>query len=320
MNPPALDASSPERPLGLDEQLCAQYVAGVPTVRALGLWLLTSACATAPAPRPEPPFQAQARPTANPRIQWVSTSAGVSQNAAWIGEADLEKARALLSEARNELEPRQWQLLQDKFVDAELAFDRFNGLARVHGVPAEVPRAEGGPSEARGTGEATKGLGKLRAAGPLLALLLLLRPSERIAGPDHDFGPELLTSQRDFETKLRELSQAAQQVTEELAAARQVPAEEAAGRDRLPRPNRVFRRDDWKPGPGESELMPCTFAGGGEPGLPPGWVRCTFTCGAYVVILNDIWGSSSDDCKEPRIIERANKDAEHRARVKDRRQ
>jgi hypothetical protein len=96
--------------------------------------------------------------------------------------ADLCQARALLSEARNELEPHQWKLLDSKLAEAERAFERFNRLASAAGKAAEVARGAEGVAEA-GRANAPDGVGVARGAGPLLVLLMLLWPAST-AGPE----------------------------------------------------------------------------------------------------------------------------------------
>ncbi|HYO71312.1 MAG TPA: DUF6310 domain-containing protein, partial [Archangium sp.] len=62
-------------------------------------------------PRPHP---FASTPTSGPRIQLVSAPMEPAPEQSWIGKADLDKARALLSRARKELEPRQWEQLDRK--------------------------------------------------------------------------------------------------------------------------------------------------------------------------------------------------------------
>src|SRR5690606_5351691 len=58
-----------------------------------------------------------------------------------IGKVDLDRARALLSRARGELQPKQWELLDRKLAEAERAWERHEALANSSGRSAEVPRA-----------------------------------------------------------------------------------------------------------------------------------------------------------------------------------
>jgi hypothetical protein len=81
------------------------------------LLVLLSACASAPAPQPMPrPHAFASTPTSGPRIRLVSAPMEPAPERSWIGKADLDKARALLSRARNDIEPRQWEQLDRKLV------------------------------------------------------------------------------------------------------------------------------------------------------------------------------------------------------------
>ncbi len=73
--------------------------------------------------------------------------------------------------------------------------------------------------------------------------------------------------------------------------------EEASRRyDRPPKPNETKISDpNWEPSePGAPRYRPCWYAGEGGPGpsrpekAPPDWVRCSYRCGKYEVILNDM--------------------------------
>lgn len=50
-----------------------------------------------------------------------------------IGRTELAQARALLSRARGDLEPRQWEALERRLTAAERAFERFSGAAKARG-------------------------------------------------------------------------------------------------------------------------------------------------------------------------------------------
>lgn len=206
----------------------------------------------------------------------------------------------MLSEARKDLEPRQWGLLNTKLLETEQAFARFNEVAQASGKIARVARGAEAAAEAGRTGEMIEGVGSASSAGPLLMLLILLWPSET-AGPAHDHGPDWLPPEKqELEKKLRELSMAGQQVKSELEAARRAPArepEEAVRRytDKPPQLNRVEVNWDWQPSePKAPRYLPCRFWGHGGPGpfrpenAPLDWIRCTYTCGRYEVYLYDI--------------------------------
>jgi hypothetical protein len=229
----------------------------------------------------------------------------------------LEQARALLAEVRGELAPHQSELLDRKLAQAERAFERFNKVASASGKAAEVARGAEGAARA-GRATRTGGLNSSGRAGPLLLLLIAFWPAE-LAGPEHDRPPEWLAPQMELEASLRELSEAAEQVRAELEAEQSVPVE-AARRNRPPRPNTVTIRNDWTREPGEPEVLPCEQYGSGGSGPfqgGPGWIECRYVCGRYTVVLNDVWGASTDDCKKSVHLVRARKEAENKARVKD---
>src|SRR4051812_28349079 len=91
------------------------------------LAVLWCACAT-PAPRPEAP---------SPLANLVLGQAGPPPTIEW---AELEHAKALLTEATGELQPQQYELLEEDLVQAEAAFQRFSTLAKAGGEAAEVVR------------------------------------------------------------------------------------------------------------------------------------------------------------------------------------
>ncbi len=277
----------------------------MPSARALALLLLTSACATVQGPDPvSAPGRAPAAPS-GALIQRVDAPAGNTAGApSGIGATDIARARNVLTQARNQLEPRHWKLLDGKLGEAERAFERFQKIASASGRTAQVARG------APGWGNAP------RTAGPWLALLVLLWPAET-AGPEHDDAPEWLIPKLELEDKLREVSRAAQQVQAELDAAHGVPVE-AARRNRPPRPNVVRIHDEsWKREPEQLGNPPCIFRGGSGPAMSPGWIRCDYVCGRYQVILYDVFGSSTADCEKSAHIERAQKEAQNWARVHD---
>lgn len=277
------------------------------------LWFV-AACATAPRPTPAPRLQEQAsESTPDARIQFVSASTGAPLEPSRIGKADLDKARALLTQARNELEPGQWEILDGKLAQAERAWERFNSLAKASGRAAEVARGAEGVAEAGRASEAGRGLEALHRAGPLLALLILLWPAST-AGPEYDELPAALRAQEEFEAKLREVSKASQQVQAELM--------EAARRNALRKPKPPEVREfpipsDWKPGPGKYPYGPCFHKGTSgrgafvPEGAPPDWISCTYQCGKYQVILHDIRGTSDKDCEQEVHLKRAEKEAEN---------
>ena len=279
-----------------------------------------TACATGPASKVEAAAEGRAATPDGTRIQLASAPAGPAPELGPIGRAHLEQARTLLTEARNELSPRHSDLLDRKLTEAERAFERFNRVTSASGKAAEVARGAEGAARAGRASRPGGGVGTPSGTGPLLLLLLAVWPAGTIAGPEHDRPPEWLAPQMEFEARLRELSEAAEQVRAELEAAQTVPLE-AAKRNRPPKPNVVTIRPNWNAESGEPELAPCEYKGGGGdgPSQLPGWIRCYYFCGKYQVTLNDVWGSSSEDCEKPVHLIRARKEAEnkHRVRGKD---
>ena len=74
------------------------------------------------------------------------------------------------------------------------------------------------------------------------------------------------------------------------------PEEATRGKDKPPKPNRVRVADPkWVPTkPDAPRYQPCWYAGLGGDGpfrpenAPSDWVRCSYRCGRYQVILNDM--------------------------------
>ncbi len=179
-------------------------------------------------------------------------------------------------------------------------------LGSVHAVAAAESFNYRRDIPAGRTGEATGGVGSAARAGPLLALLILLWPSET-AGPEHDHGPEWLPPEEELKAKLREVSEAAQQVRSELSATpRQAP----------PRSPKVDIHDKKAP-----RDAPCEHRGSGGPGPfqggTAGWIRCSYVCGRYEVTLYDVWGSSTKDCDRWSHLKRAREQADSWARIND---
>jgi hypothetical protein len=131
-----------------------------------------------------------------------------------IGKADLDKARALLSQARKDIEPRQWESLDRKLTAAERAFERFSRAARTSGQAAEVARGVEGLAQAGRAGTLVEALPRV---GPLLAVLVLLHPSST-AGPEIDRRPPWVDAQQEFEARLRDVSESSRQLMAALEA------------------------------------------------------------------------------------------------------
>jgi len=190
------------------------------------LLVLLTACASAPAPQSMPrPHAFASTPPWGPRIRLVSAPMEPAPDRSWIGKVDLDKARALLSRARKDIEPRQWEQLDRKLTAAERAFERFSRASRPSGQAAEVARGAEGLAQA---GRARTLAEALPRVGPLLAVLVLLYPSST-AGPEIDRRPPWVDSQREFEARLRDVSESSRQLMVELEAqprATKAPARE----------------------------------------------------------------------------------------------
>ncbi|KFA86823.1 hypothetical protein Q664_51460 [Archangium violaceum Cb vi76] len=177
------------------------------------LLLLLTACASAPAPRSLlRPHALASTPTSGPRIRLVSAPMEPVPERSWIGKADLDKARALLSRARRDLEPRKWEQLDRKLTAAERAFDRFSRAARTSGQAAGVARGVEGLAQAGRASEAPLALSRV---GPMLVTLVLLWPSST-AGPESDRRPPWVDAQLEFEARLRDVAESSRQLMAEL--------------------------------------------------------------------------------------------------------
>ncbi|ATB41225.1 hypothetical protein CYFUS_006690 [Cystobacter fuscus] len=188
--------------------------------------LLLTACASAPAPRSVPrPHVVASTPTSGPRIRLVSAPMEPAPQGSRIGKEDLDQARALLSRAREDLEPRQWEQLDRKLTAAERAFERFSRAARTSGQAAEVVRRAEGLAQ---VGRASETPLALSRVGPVLVALVLLWPSNT-AGPEADSRPPWVDAQREFEARLRDVSASSRQLMAGLEAqprAAKAPARE----------------------------------------------------------------------------------------------
>ncbi|WP_395828367.1 DUF6310 domain-containing protein [Archangium violaceum] len=191
--------------------------------------MLLTACASAPAPQSMPrPHALASTPTSGPRIQLVSAPMEPAPDRSRIGKADLDKARALLSRVRKDIEPRQWEQLDRKLTAAERAFERFSRAARTSGQAAEVARGAEGLAQAGRGSEAPLALSRV---GPVLVALVLLWPSST-AGPESDSRPPWVDAQREFEARLLDVSESSRQLMAELEA--QPRATKAAAREPSP--------------------------------------------------------------------------------------
>jgi hypothetical protein len=161
----------------------------------------------------------------------------------WIGKGDLDKARALLAQARKDLEPSQWEQLDRKLTAAERAYERFSRAARTSGQAAEVARGVEGLARA---GRASETPWVLSRVGPVLVALVLLWPSST-AGPESDSRPPWVDAQRELEARLRDVSESSRQLLAELEA--QPRAAKAAAREpslRKQPASALTREDDPK--------------------------------------------------------------------------
>jgi hypothetical protein len=224
----------------------------------IALLLLLSACASAPAPLSMPrPNAFVSTPTSGPRIQLVSTPLEPAPERSRIGMADLDKARALLSRARKDMEPRQWESLDRKLTAAERAFERFSRAARTSGQAAEVARGVEGLAQAGRASEAPLALSRV---GPVLVALVLLWPS-RTAGPESDSRPPWVDAQLEFEARLRDVSESSRQLMAELEA--QPRPTKAEAREPVPQKqpaSALTQEDDPKCKP-----IPVPHLGGNDP-------------------------------------------------------
>jgi hypothetical protein len=190
------------------------------------LLVLLTACASTPAPQSMPrPHAFASTPTSSPRIQLVSAPMEPAPARSRIGKADLDKARVLLSRARKDIEPRQWEQLDRKLTAAERAFERFSRAAKASGQAAEVARGAEGFAQAGRAGTLAEALPRV---GPLLAVLVLLYPSST-AGPESDSRPPWVDAQREFEARLQDVSESSRQLMAALEAqprATKAPARE----------------------------------------------------------------------------------------------
>jgi hypothetical protein len=130
----------------------------------------------------------------------------------WIGKADLDKARALLSRARQDIEPRQWEQLNRKLTAAERAFERFSRAAKASGQAAQVVRGAQGVAQA---GRARTLAEVLPRVGPLLVGLILLYPFST-AGSEIDRRPEWVDAQREYEARLLDVAEESRQLMDEF--------------------------------------------------------------------------------------------------------
>lgn len=203
--------------------------------------LLLAACASVPT-APSMPRPQVLVPTSPPgqNIRLVSAPMEPVQQGSRIGSADLEQARELLSRARNDLEPRQWEALDGKLTAAQQAFERFSRAAKTSGQAAEVVRGAEGIAQA---GRARTLAEFLPRVVPLLVGLVLLYPSST-AGPEIDRRPEWVDAQREYEARLREVSEASRQFLVELEAQPRTAKAPAQASSTQKQPASAITQDD----------------------------------------------------------------------------
>ena len=222
------------------------------------LLVLHTACASAPTPQSMPrPRAYVSTPTSGPRIRLVSSPMEPTPERSWIGKADLDKARVLLSRARQDIEPRQWERLDRELAAAERAFERFSRAARTSGQAAAVARGAEGFAQ---TGRASEASFALSRVGPVLVALVLLWPSST-AGPEFDSRPPWVDAQREFEARLRAVSESSRQLMVALEAqprAAKAPAREPSPQKQLA--SALVEEDDPRCKP-----VPVPHLGGHDP-------------------------------------------------------
>ena len=264
------------------------------------LLVLLTACASAPVPPSMPrPHAFASTSTSGPRIRLVSAPMEPAPERSWIGKADLDKARALLSRARKDIEPRQWKQLDRELTAAERAFERFSRAARTSGQAAGVARGAEGLAQAGRASEAPLALSRV---GPVLVALVLLWPSST-ARPEIDRRPPWVDAQREFEARLRDVSEASRQLMVDLEAqprAAKAPAPEPSPRKQLA--SALVEEDDPRCKP-----VPVPHLGGNDPHnlcadlMPnnsfPGWD--VFVIGknfdALQLATRTLWDVKTDD-------------------------
>ena len=222
------------------------------------LLVLLTACASAPSPQSMPrPHAFASTSTSSPRIQLVSAPMEPAPERSRIGKADLDKARAQLSRARQDIESRRLEQLDRQLTAAERAFERFSRAARTSGQAAEVARGAEGLAQA---GRASAAPLSLSRVGPMLVALVLLWPSST-AEPESDSRPPWVDAQREFEARLRDVSESSRQLMVELEAqprAAKAPAREPSSQKQLA--SALVEQDDPRCKP-----VPVPHLGGHDP-------------------------------------------------------
>lgn len=196
-----------------------------------------------------------------------------------IGQAEIERAKALLVQAKGELQPQQYQLLEQDLAEAEAAFQRFSSLAKASGEPAEVARGAEALVAAQRASQMVEGLTSVSRTGPLLVALALVWPAST-ASQSQERPPKFVAG-IDLEASLQRLATHAQQVAEQMkAAALKKPVEpvkEAAGGDKCGSCKCFYRGHGPTPGTRQATRAACKeYCQNGNLGHPPAnGMQCT---------------------------------------------
>jgi hypothetical protein len=209
------------------------------------------------------------------------------------GKTDLEQARVLLERARPELEPRQWELLNEKLLAAERARALYESLR------PKGDATSGRESDSPALGLVGAGSSAVEGAS-LVSILVLLAAvwATSTAGPELD-PPKWQGAHQDYDASLRELSKAAEQVRLEVEASRGGRRKTTTGPLRPPEVHLFL--DASNEVKGGLPWQPCEWKGAGGPGPskpgPQEWVLCRYQCGRYEVELY-IPGKISERCQD----------------------
>lgn len=260
---------------------------------AAASWLLTLACATPTPPRSGGP---------SPLVSLVLAQAPQRINA-----AEIEAAQALLSQARTQLEPGQYALLERELVEAESAFQRYAALARASGEVAEVARGAEALVGARSAAQIAEELGPISRVGPVLVALAVLWPSSSIATQSEELPPKLV-AEIDLQAALQRVVRDSRRVGEEIEAARRPQGARDSSKAAGPLPGKAGA---GRP-PGDPPCYHVGTNGSGAyrpAGAPPDWITCVYACGEKQVEVT-ILGKSGSDCERPEPLEQARRKAE----------
>lgn len=228
-----------------------------------------------------------------------------------ISASEIEAAQALLAQARAQLEPEQYALLERELVEAESAFQRYAALARASGEVAEVARGAEALVGARSAAQLAEELGPISRVGPVLVALAVLWPSSSIATQSEELPPKLV-AEIDLQAALQRVVRDSRRVGEEIEAARRSQGAPDSSKAAGPSPGKAGA---GRP-PGGPPCLHIGTRGRGAsipPGAPPAMMTCTYLCGDKQVEV-PVLGNSSLDCLKPEHLrEAARKAAGERA-------